>query len=103
MDGGFDKIGGGVEPAYTNAGSVEPPPRPRVEPDGTNIGFIKSMLSEGAVIDQQQSVLGTDAVPDVLKGVFNKNFKSVMRKMDEQKKNGSPGLINPSLVFSNDT
>jgi len=102
MDGGFDKIGGGTEPAYTNAGSTEPV-RARIEPDGTNIGFMKSIVSEGTVLDQQQSVLGTDAVPDVLKGVFNKNFRSVIKKMDEQKKTGSPGLINPSMVFSNNS
>ena len=100
MDGGFDKIGGEVEPAYTVAGSSQPQTPRVVISDGSNMSFVKSMVSEGAALDQQQSVLGTDAVPDVLKGVFNKNFRNVIKKMDEQKKTGSPGLINPSMVFS---
>jgi hypothetical protein len=101
MDGGFDKIGGGLEPAYTSTGNKTILSEPKTNIDGSNMSFVKSMVTEGAVIDQQQSVLGTDAVPDVLKGVFNKNFSKVIKKMDEQKKNGSPGLINPSSVFSN--
>lgn len=98
LDGGFDKIGESGE-IYTD---VE---QPRVSqqvtvPDGTNIGFLKSVISEGATTGQQHSVLGTDAVPDVLKGVFKKDFRAVMRKIDEQKKSGTQGLINPMNIFS---
>jgi hypothetical protein len=101
MGGDFEKIGGEVEEVYTQRERLE---APKMEQDGTNITFLKSVVSEGSQLGpQQQSVLGTDAVPDVLKGVFNKSFKNVMRKMDEQKKSGSPGLINPSLVFSNES
>jgi hypothetical protein len=55
---------------------------------------------DAASVGQQQSVLGTDAVPDVLKAVFNKNFRKEMKKIDEVKKNGPSGLINPSMVLS---
>ena len=99
MDGGFDKIGREVESAYTTTSDSKDSIQ-KIQSDGTNIGFMKSIVSEGATPVQQQSVLGTDVVPDVLKGVFNKNFKSVIQKMNEQKKYGSPGLINPSMVFS---
>jgi len=96
LDGGFDKIGGDVEPAY------EQTTQPRqVVSDGSNMGFLKQIVSEGVSTGQvQQSVLGTDAVPDALKSVFKKDFRSVIRKMDEQKKNGSPGLINPMNLLS---
>lgn len=92
LDGGFDKVGG-EEEVYTK-------PQPVVN-DGTNIGFMKSIVSEGVTTGTpQQSVLGTEAVPDVLKGVFKKDFRAVMKKMDEQKKFGNSGLINPMNVLS---
>jgi len=98
LDGDFEKIGGDVEEAYSMAG---PPQAPRtVEPDGTNIGFLKSMVSEGVTTGQQQSVLGTDAVPDVLKGVFFGKARDVVRKMNEQKRTGTQGLISPAGLFS---
>lgn len=96
LDGGFDKIGGEVEPAYEDA-----IPQKQEISDGSNMGFLKQIVSEGVSTGQvQQSVLGTNAVPDVLKNVFKKDFRSVIRKMDEQKKNGSPGLINPMNLLS---
>jgi hypothetical protein len=100
MDGGFDKIGGGEE-VYTSE-SGPSAPRPRIQQDGTNLAFLRSMVSseDAASVGQQQSVLGTDAVPDVLKAVFNKNFRKEMKKIDEVKKNGPSGLINPSMVLS---
>lgn len=100
MGGDFDKIGD-VEEAYNGvAGSAAPAVHRNVEPDGTNIGFLRSMVSEGTTTGQVQSVLGTDAVPDVLKGVFFGKARDVVRKMNEQKKNGSQGLISPAGLFS---
>lgn len=95
MDGGFDKIGEGEDPSYSES-------RPkRVESDGTNVGFLKSIVSEGVTNGgPTHSVLGTDAIPDTLKNVFKKDFRAVMRKIDEQKKNGSMGMINPRNVLS---
>ncbi len=95
MDGGFDKVGT-EEAAYENEVSV---PKPNLN-DGTNVGFLKQIVSEGTTTGQQTSVLGTEAVPDVLKGVFKKDFRAVMRKMDEQKKFGGGGLIDPRTVLS---
>ena len=100
LDGGFDKIGEGIEEAYTNNIIPQTPQASQVEPDGSNIEFLKSMVSSGVTTGQQESVLGTDAVPDTLKGVFNKNFKAVMKKIDEQKKYGNQGLIDPRSIFS---
>lgn len=98
MDGGFDKIGQDQDPSYTEP---DQPNQPRVVvSDGTNLGFLKQVVSEGVTTGQQQSVLGTDVVPDVLKGVFKKDFRAVIRKMDEQKKFGSSGMIDPRSVLS---
>lgn len=94
MNGGFDKIGE-EQPSYSE------PKSQRIEPDGTNVGFLKSIVSEGVTTGTPaQSVLGTNAIPDVLKGVFKKDFRAVMRKIDEQKKNGSMGMIDPRNVLS---
>jgi len=99
MDGGFDKIGMDENVSYSELSA--PTPRANViEPDGTNVGFLKSIVSEGVTTGQQQSVLGTSAVPDVLKGVFKKDFRAVLKKMDEQKKFGSSGMIDPRTVLS---
>lgn len=87
MGGGFDKIG------QNESVSVETP-----EPPATKIDFLKQMVSPD--VPQQASVLGTEAVPDVLKEVFKKDFRAVMKKMDEQKKTGGPGMINMSQVIS---
>jgi hypothetical protein len=92
MDGGFDKIG---EKNISYSGQ-----QPKIEPDGTNIGFLKSMITEGTSAGQSQSILGTDAVPDVLKNIFFKKAKDVMKKMDEQKKHGTMGMIDPRSVLS---
>lgn len=99
LDGGFDKIGTNEDVSYEVRGSPQTPKE--ILNDGTNVGFLKQIVSEGVSTGQvQQSVLGTASVPDVLKSVFKKDFRSVIRKMDEQKKNGSPGLINPMNVLS---
>ena len=97
LDGGFDKIGNSNETIYKEAEKIKLP-----EPviDNSNEGFLKQIVSEGTTTGQQQSILGTNAVPDVLKSVFNRNFRDVMKKMDEQKKTGSQGLINPNMVLS---
>ena len=101
LDGGFDKIGGEVEEIYTNSSNtINSQPSQEIKSDGTNISFLKSMINEGVTTGQQHSVLGTDAVPDVLKGIFNKNFRSIMKKIDETKKTGGQGLINPNSVIS---
>jgi hypothetical protein len=84
MDGGFDKIG-----TYESTNVEEPK---------TNMGFIKQMVGE-SVVPQQKSVLDSGNVPDILKGVFKKDFRAVMKKIDETKKSGGSGMIDPSRVL----
>lgn len=89
MDGGFDKVG-----QSESVGVTQP------VDDGTNLGYLRSIISENtnpgtpSVLDR-----GAD-VPDVLKGVFKKDFRAVMRKIDEAKKTGGMGMINASQVLS---
>lgn len=85
MGGDFEKVGEGESTGVT-------------EPPATKIDFLKQMVSPG--VPQQPSVLGTTAVPDVLKGVFKKDFRSIMKRIDEQKKTGGPGMIDMSKVIS---
>lgn len=88
LEEGFDKIGQGE-----NVGISEPPVN-----DGTKIGFLKSIITESA---GTPSVLDKGAdVPDVLKGVFKKDFRAVMKAIDEKKKHGSSGMINMNTVLS---
>jgi hypothetical protein len=75
MNGGFDKIG-----TTETTGVIEKP--------STNMGFIKQMVGNSPMIPQQQSVLDSNEVPDVLKGVFKKDFRATMKKIDEAKKSG---------------
>jgi len=97
LDGGFDKVGNENEVVYEEQGQT---PNPVIS-DGTNMGFLKQIVSGGATTGTpQQSVLGTSAVPDVLKSVFKKDFRAILRKIDEQKKTGSGGFINPSSILS---
>ncbi len=75
LDGGdFDKIG--------QEENVEIASQP--VNDGTKIGFLKSIITENINVP---SVLDKGAdVPDILKGVFKKDFRSVMKKMEEKDK-----------------
>ena len=98
LDGDFDKIGLNEDVNYE---LQSPQSSNQSINDGTNVGFLKSIVSEGITTGtSQQSVLGTSAIPDVLKGVFKRDFRDVIKKMDEQKKNGSPGMINPNMILS---
>jgi hypothetical protein len=86
MDGGFDKIGQGE-----TAGIKQP---------ATNLDFLKQMVSQSPQATNQPSALdGGSEVPDVLKKVFKKDFRAVMKKIDEQKKNGGGGYIDPSRLM----
>lgn len=86
MEGGFDKIG-----QNESTGVTEP---------ATKIDFLKSMVGNGGV-SQTPSVLDNGAaVPDALKAVFKKDFRAVMKKMDEQRTGGGGGYIDPSKVLA---
>jgi len=89
MEGGFDKIG------QNESVGTEPP--------ATKLDFLKQMVNTGPAIMNQPSALdGGAGVPDVLKKVFKKDFRAVMKRIDEQK-NGtaSGGYIDPSKVIMN--
>lgn len=76
MDGGFNKIG-----QNQDAGVISKP--------SSNLDFVKQMVGSTSMVPQQQSVLDAGAeVPDILKGVFKKDFRATMKKIDEAKKNG---------------
>jgi len=90
MDGGFDKIGQNESTGITG-------------PPATKLDFLKQMVGTGPAIMNQPSALdGGAEVPDVLKKVFKKDFRAVMKRIDEQK-NGtaSGGYIDPSKVIMN--
>ena len=86
MDGGFDRIGASEDVV--------------TEQPKTNMGFIKQMVGDSPMVPQQKSVLDSAAVPDILKGVFKKDFRATMRKIDEAKKTGGSGMIDPSRVLA---
>jgi hypothetical protein len=87
MEGDFEKIGKGET---THIG----------EP-ATKMDFLKQMVSQTPTVSNQPSALdGGSEVPDILKKVFKKDFRAVMKKIDEQKKNGGGGYIDPSKVLA---
>ena len=57
------------------------------------------MVGDSPMIPQQRSVLDSGAVPDVLKGVFKKDFRSTMKKINEAAKTGGSGLISASQII----
>ena len=65
-----------------------------IEPDGTNLGFLKSMLSESAVDKQSnggtQSILEninrSEDVPHEVKVNLTKDYRSLMKAIDKKKK-----------------
>lgn len=83
--GGFDKVG-----ANENFGVEEP---------ATKMDFLKQMVGQTPVSTQPSVLDGGVEVPDILKKVFKKDFRAVMKKIDEQKKNGVGGYINPSSLM----
>jgi hypothetical protein len=91
LEGGFDKIG-----QNESLGVSEPP--------ATKLDFLKQMVGAPgpAVMNQPSALDGGAGVPDVLKKVFKKDFRAVMKRIDEQK-NGtaSGGYIDPSKVIMN--
>jgi hypothetical protein len=87
LEEGFDKIG------QEDIGITQP-----LANDGTKIGFLKSIVTESV---GTPSVLdGGSDVPDILKGVFKKDFRAVMKAIDEKKKHGSSGNFNMNQVLS---
>ena len=75
MEGRFDKIGreemAGVEPT-------------------TKIDFLKQIVGTSPLVESNQpsALDGGAEVPDVLKKVFKKDFRAIMKRIDEQKKSG---------------
>ena len=99
MDGGFDKVGQTEDTSYQE---LEQPQRPvpTFDKASKNMDFLKQMVGDSPMIPQQRSVLDSGAVPDVLKGVFKKDFRSTMKKINEAAKTGGSGLISASQIIS---
>jgi hypothetical protein len=76
MGDGFDKVG-------QNEKAVTTPT--------TKIDFLKQIVNESAT-SAQGSVTDSPAVPEMLKKVFKKDFRAIMKKMEDQKKEGNQGL-----------
>lgn len=90
MDGDFEKIGRG-ETAITD------------ETPATKLDFLKQMVGNSgpAAMNQPSALDGGDEVPDMLKKVFKKDFRTIMKRIDEQKKGTAPtGYIDPRQVLS---
>lgn len=85
MDGGFDKIGQ-TEDIQIN------------EPT-TNMDFLKQMVAQSAPISQPSALDSGVEIPDSLKKVFKKDFRAVMKKIDEQKKGMGGGYIDQSKLL----
>ena len=71
-----------------------------VEPPATKLDFLKQMVSQSPVESQPSALDGGANVPDVLKKVFKKDFRAVMKRIDEQKKNGGGGYIDTSKLLA---
>ena len=88
MEGGFNKIG------RNESVGTEPP--------STKMDFLKQMVGDSTPINQPSALDGGAEVPDMLKKVFKKDFRAIMKRIDEQK-NGTAGggYIDPSKVIMN--
>jgi hypothetical protein len=82
----FDKIDSGEEIAYQQPRQ----PEPAID-TSTKIGMLKSIVSKEPV-GQQVSVLDHVASTPIA-NVFKKDFRALMRKMDEQKDKGGGGFF----------
>ena len=80
MDGGFEKIG------KVKDNEIFETPKP-----ATKIDFLKEMVGETSV-PANNSVLDSQDIPDHLKNVFKKDFKSILA-LSKQKK----GLYSPNV------
>ena len=87
IGGGFAKIGKDTD---TNIGTP-----------ATKIDFLKQMVGQSSEVNQPSALDGGAEVPAALKKVFKKDFRAVMKKMDEQKKGlSSGGYIDPTKVLT---
>jgi hypothetical protein len=60
---------------------------------GSKLDFLKSIISESAPVSPRPtSITETSNVSPELKKVFNKNFRDIMKAIDEKKKNGVFGM-----------
>jgi hypothetical protein len=64
----------------------------------SRLDYLKEVVT--ATPDMPSALDGGSEVPDILKKVFKTDFRKLMKKIDETKKTGGSGLINPSQVLS---
>ena len=89
MGSGFDKIG-----ANEDVGLTGQPSTP-----ATKMDFLKQMVGQSDSPSQPSVLDGGSEVPDFLKKVFKKDFRPVMKKIEEQKQNGGAGYIDPRSLM----
>ncbi len=95
MGGSFEKIG-----AKEDVGIVQP------QQHSTNMDFLKQMVGNSGttnvpIAPSTPSVLDyQDEIPEALQGIFKKDFRNTIKKLDEIKKNGGSGLIMPSQILT---
>jgi hypothetical protein len=82
MDGSFDKVGDDDINYEEHTERSAPIIR-----DDSKVGYLKQLVGE-SIKPQQKSVLDSPDVPDALRGIFKRDFRKVMRAVDEKKKNG---------------
>ncbi len=70
-----------------------------LEKPSTKLDFLKQMVGQSSPLNQPSALDGGSEVPDILKKVFKKDFREVMKRIDEKKKSGG-GLIDPTKVLS---
>src|SRR5579862_579813 len=81
MGGDFEKIGGSNE-SYEST-DEQPQNVPVFDKSTKNMDFLKQVVGDAPMVPQTRSVLDSTAVPDVLKGVFKRDFRKTMKKIDE--------------------
>lgn len=70
--------------------------QPNSMPVNNRLDFLKSIITESSVPEQTSVMDNINSIPPDLKKVFNRDFRSVMKAIDEKKKTG----INPTRLIS---
>lgn len=85
MDGGFENVGQNE--------------RVEMGEPKTNMDFLKQIVSQTPVAQTPSVLDNKAAIPEALQNVFKKDFRAVMKKIDEQKKFSGGGMINPNMIL----
>jgi hypothetical protein len=71
------------------------------EQPATKIDFLKQIVGQPSEVSQPSALDGGAEVPAALKKVFKKDFRAIMKRIDEQKKGtASGGYIDTTKLLS---